>query len=180
MQTPPVGSRFTVSSSRSTALRNRSANTCRRGRNRRRQNLRTTLDSAATVKTAEAVCFQSRKAGSGTARSINKWSITQLSNSTPPKSPPCVDQTQGRRGLIAVLEDIQERYGYLPENMLRLVSKQSGRSLVDVYGVATFYRSFSLKPGETSCLCMSRDGMPRARRVANRRRARAAAWDKGW
>ena len=51
-----------------------------------------------------------------------------------------------RGAVIAVLSDIQEAYGYLPEEALRAVSRGMGRSLVDIYGVATFYRSFSLKP----------------------------------
>jgi NADH-quinone oxidoreductase subunit E len=49
-------------------------------------------------------------------------------------------------GLIAILQDIQARYGYLPEEALKGVAAQTGRSLTDIYGVATFYRSFSLKP----------------------------------
>jgi len=49
-------------------------------------------------------------------------------------------------GLISVLEEIQLRYGYLPEKALRAVAETAGQSLVDVYGVATFYRSFSLEP----------------------------------
>jgi NADH:ubiquinone oxidoreductase subunit E len=49
-------------------------------------------------------------------------------------------------GLISILEDIQAEYGYLPEEALRLVARETGRSLVDIYGVATFYRAFSLKP----------------------------------
>jgi NADH:ubiquinone oxidoreductase subunit E len=49
-------------------------------------------------------------------------------------------------GLIALLERIQARYNYLPEEALREVSASTGRSLVDIYGVATFYRAFSLKP----------------------------------
>jgi len=48
--------------------------------------------------------------------------------------------------LIAVLEEIQAEYGYLTEESLRTVSKEIGLPLVDVYSVATFYRSFSLKP----------------------------------
>jgi len=52
----------------------------------------------------------------------------------------------GHGGLIAVLEATQAEYGYLPETALRLVAEKSGSSLVDVYGVATFYRSFSLQP----------------------------------
>ncbi|MBM4040967.1 MAG: NAD(P)H-dependent oxidoreductase subunit E [Planctomycetes bacterium] len=49
-------------------------------------------------------------------------------------------------GLISILEEIQEQYGYLPERALRAVAETTGRSLVDVYGVATFYRAFSLRP----------------------------------
>jgi len=48
--------------------------------------------------------------------------------------------------IMAVLADVQSEYGYLPEEALRAVADQTGRSLVDIYGVATFYRSFSLKP----------------------------------
>lgn len=63
-------------------------------------------------------------------------------------------QEQG--GLIAILDGIQETYGYLPEDALRAVAGKTGRSLVDVYGVATFYRSFSLQPrGEhTISVCL--------------------------
>lgn len=49
-------------------------------------------------------------------------------------------------GLIAILEEIQAKYGYLPGESLRTVSDRTGRSLIDIYGVATFYRSFSLEP----------------------------------
>jgi hypothetical protein len=49
-------------------------------------------------------------------------------------------------GLISILEDIQGKHGYLPEAALREVAEQTGRSLVDVFGVATFYRAFSLAP----------------------------------
>jgi NADH-quinone oxidoreductase subunit E len=49
-------------------------------------------------------------------------------------------------GLIALLEQVQAKYGYLPEETLRTVAEKTHRSLVDVYGVATFYRAFSLEP----------------------------------
>ncbi len=48
--------------------------------------------------------------------------------------------------LISTLEEIQAKYSYLPEEVLRDVAKKTGRSLVDIYGVATFYRAFSLEP----------------------------------
>lgn len=51
-----------------------------------------------------------------------------------------------RSGLISILEDVQSKYGYLPADALKKVSNLTGRSLVDIYGVATFYKSFSLKP----------------------------------
>lgn len=51
-----------------------------------------------------------------------------------------------KAGLISILEDIQAKYGYLPKDALESVAEKTGRSLVDIYGVATFYRAFSLKP----------------------------------
>ena len=49
-------------------------------------------------------------------------------------------------GLISVLDEIQNLFGYLPAEALKIVSKEMNRPLVDVYGVATFYRAFSLEP----------------------------------
>ena len=54
--------------------------------------------------------------------------------------------SKDRGGLISTLEDIQSKYGYLSEDVLRIVAKRTGWSLVDLFGVATFYKSFSLKP----------------------------------
>ena len=52
---------------------------------------------------------------------------------------------EGRLGsLVAVLQDVQAQFGYLPEDALRAVSELTGRPLVDVYGMATFYSAFSL------------------------------------
>ena len=49
-------------------------------------------------------------------------------------------------GLISILEEIQAKYSYLPEEALRIVAQKLRCSLVDLYGVATFYKAFSLKP----------------------------------
>jgi NADH:ubiquinone oxidoreductase subunit E len=58
-----------------------------------------------------------------------------------------VERHEGERGdLITILEEIQGKYSYLPEEALRVVADGTGRSLVDIYGVATFYKWFSLKP----------------------------------
>jgi len=48
--------------------------------------------------------------------------------------------------IISVLQDIQEEYGYLPESVLRNVSREWGVSLVNIYGIATFYKLFRLQP----------------------------------
>ena len=61
--------------------------------------------------------------------------------------------TEDKGRLIAILEEIQDEYGYLPEKSLRIVSDKTGCSMVDVYGVATFYRSFSLTPRGKHLIC---------------------------
>ncbi len=48
--------------------------------------------------------------------------------------------------LIAILQGIQDKYRYIPEDAIKIVSKKFALSLIDVYGVATFYNSFNLKP----------------------------------
>jgi len=48
--------------------------------------------------------------------------------------------------LLSVLHDIQDKYGFLPETALRTMSSRFGHRLIDLYAIATFYRSFSLKP----------------------------------
>jgi NADH-quinone oxidoreductase subunit E len=51
-----------------------------------------------------------------------------------------------QRALIRVLQDIQDRFHWLPPEALEHVADALGVPLVHVYGVATFYRSFSLSP----------------------------------
>ena len=58
-----------------------------------------------------------------------------------------------RGGLIAILTEVQTACGYLSEPALRLIAEETGRPLVDVYGVATFYKSFSLKPRGKHLVC---------------------------
>lgn len=49
-------------------------------------------------------------------------------------------------GLIPVLHGVQELYGYLPEEVLKLVSGGLDIPMSDIYGVASFYHFFSLEP----------------------------------
>jgi NADH-quinone oxidoreductase subunit E len=51
-----------------------------------------------------------------------------------------------KKALISILQDIQEEYNYLPQKALRIVSEALGIPLINIFGVATFYRAFSLEP----------------------------------
>ncbi len=48
--------------------------------------------------------------------------------------------------LIEVLQDVQEQLGYISEESMRSISKELGVQLMDVYKVASFYKTFSLTP----------------------------------
>ncbi len=51
-----------------------------------------------------------------------------------------------KSNLIALLQGVQEIYGYLPEGALQEVADFVGLPLSRVYGVATFYNQFRLTP----------------------------------
>lgn len=51
-----------------------------------------------------------------------------------------------RASLIAILQDIQREYNYLPRDILIHVADTLHVTLIDVYSVASFFKSFSLKP----------------------------------
>ena len=51
-----------------------------------------------------------------------------------------------KSNLIAMLQNVQEIYRYLPEDAMTYIATQSGISPASVYGVATFYSQFSLDP----------------------------------
>jgi NADH-quinone oxidoreductase subunit E len=58
-----------------------------------------------------------------------------------------IGKYQGKRtALISILHEIQDRYNHLPEKALRKVASKLKMDLNDIYGVATFYKSFSLVP----------------------------------
>lgn len=66
------------------------------------------------------------------------------------------EEARGEGSLITALEEIQERYRYLPPEALILASESLGVPLSQTYAVATFYNVFSLKPKGKHCLnvCM--------------------------
>ena len=49
-------------------------------------------------------------------------------------------------GLMPVLQEAQEIYGYLPIEVQQMIADGLNTSLSEVYGVATFYSQFSLMP----------------------------------
>lgn len=48
--------------------------------------------------------------------------------------------------LMHALEDLQDRFRYLPQEGMILISERMGVPLSQVYSVATFYHAFSLAP----------------------------------
>lgn len=48
--------------------------------------------------------------------------------------------------LITLLQEMQSAYGYLPEQILKLISEVTGLKEAKIFGVATFYSQFRLKP----------------------------------
>jgi len=51
-----------------------------------------------------------------------------------------------RETLIPLLQAVQERFGFLPEEALGAIGKHLEVSTAKVYGVATFYNQFRLQP----------------------------------
>jgi NADH-quinone oxidoreductase subunit E len=48
--------------------------------------------------------------------------------------------------LIPILQEVQEEYRYLPEDVLTFLATSLGLPPARIYGVATFYSHFTLKP----------------------------------
>lgn len=51
-----------------------------------------------------------------------------------------------RTALIAVLQDIQEAFNYLPKEALKIAAAAMNMPFTRMYEAATFYTAFSLKP----------------------------------
>ena len=48
--------------------------------------------------------------------------------------------------IIAILQDVQETYRYLPREIFPYLSKELGMTTANIYSVATSYENFSLEP----------------------------------
>lgn len=53
---------------------------------------------------------------------------------------------QNKESLIAIMQSINDQYHYLPKRVLKYVSQELRIPVSQVYQVATFYTTFSLKP----------------------------------
>lgn len=53
---------------------------------------------------------------------------------------------QEKDRLIGVLNDVQEKFGYVPREAQEEISKYLGLSLAEIYGVVTFYSRFTTEP----------------------------------
>ena len=66
-----------------------------------------------------------------------------------------VDKYEEKRtALISILHDVQDRYRYLPEDALKMVASRLHVDINEIYGVATFYKSFSLVPRGKHCVTL--------------------------
>ncbi|MBP6977671.1 MAG: NADH-quinone oxidoreductase subunit NuoE [Bacteroidales bacterium] len=60
---------------------------------------------------------------------------------------PLIQKYKGKKGsLIPLLQGAQNLYGYIPREVFEKISVSTGLNVSDLYGVATFYAQFRLKP----------------------------------
>lgn len=61
-----------------------------------------------------------------------------------------------RAMLVAILQDVQDEFRYLPKEVLNHISQKLEIPMPEIYDVSTFYKAFSLKPrGKHMCsVCM--------------------------
>ena len=50
-----------------------------------------------------------------------------------------------KKNTLAMLQDIQRKYNHIPREAMDMLSEQLGVPLCKLYGIATFYKSLSLK-----------------------------------
>lgn len=54
---------------------------------------------------------------------------------------------RGQKGaLMPIMQEAQEIYGYLPYQVQKIISDETGIPIEKIYGVATFYAQFSMSP----------------------------------
>jgi len=54
--------------------------------------------------------------------------------------------SKAKDNLISILNDVQERYGYIPKQAQIVISEYLSIPMAEIYGVITFYSRFTLAP----------------------------------
>ena len=64
--------------------------------------------------------------------------------------------SSGKSSLIAVMQDVAQEFGYLPEEVLQDVARRIEVPISTFYSLATFYKSFRLEPigRKHVCVCV--------------------------
>ena len=58
-----------------------------------------------------------------------------------------IAEHKGEKGsLMPIMQAAQEIYGYLPYQVQKIISDETGIPMEKIYGVATFYAQFSMSP----------------------------------
>jgi len=57
-----------------------------------------------------------------------------------------IHHIKNENNVLSKLLDIQNKFGYLPEEELERIAKESKAPMTQIYSLATFYNAFSLKP----------------------------------
>ena len=58
-----------------------------------------------------------------------------------------INEHKGQKGaLMPIMQGAQEIYGYLPYQVQKIISDETGIPIEKIYGVATFYAQFSMQP----------------------------------
>ncbi|MDO4594257.1 MAG: NADH-quinone oxidoreductase subunit NuoE [Tissierellia bacterium] len=72
-------------------------------------------------------------------KEANKEKIEQFKN--------FIHENKDRKGpLMPVLQEAQNVFGYLPEEIMTMISNKLNIPLAEIYGVATFYSQFTFVP----------------------------------
>ena len=56
--------------------------------------------------------------------------------------------------LIMILQEVQDEYRHLPREAMEIIGQRMDLALSQIYGVATFYKAFSLEPRGRHQVCV--------------------------
>lgn len=58
-----------------------------------------------------------------------------------------IEKHKGEKGcMMPIMQEAQDIYGYLPIEVQTIIARETGVSLEEIYGIATFYSQFKLNP----------------------------------